>query len=201
MAQRFGVMQAEDFDVRRAEAGAFDGRQDLRQGRAVAAGEDVFGNPGVGGVRGAGTPDGVQKGDAVRGQATVYDLEEGVVMADPDMFEHADRDNAIKPPLHGAIVHQLEGHAILQAFGDRAGLGFRQLLGGQSDTGDLGAIVARQGECHAAPAAADVQHFQVGAVEFQLGGDVALLGDLRLFQGFFPSREIGAGILPVAVEE
>ena len=89
----------------------------------------------------------------------------------------------------------------MQALRHRAGLSFGQLFGGQGDAGDFGAVIAGQCERHAAPAAADVQYLQPGAVEFQLGGDQALFGDLRLLQRFVPGGEIGAGILPVAVEE
>ena len=38
-------------------------------------------------------------------------------------------------------------------------------------------------------------------VEQQLGGEMALLGELRLFERLALVLEIGAGILPVGVEE
>ena len=42
---------------------------------------------------------------------------------------------------------------------------------------------------------------QVRPIEAQLGGDVPLLGGLRLLQRLVAAREVGAGVLPVAVEE
>ena len=62
-------------------------------------------------------------------------------------------------------------------------------------------MIARQRQRQAAPAAADVQHRQVRPVEAELRGDVPLLGDLRLFQRLVAVREVGAGVLPVAIEE
>ena len=61
--------------------------------------------------------------------------------------------------------------------------------------------MAREIQAHAAPAAADVQRLQPRSVEGQLGGDMALLGELRLVEPGAGPVEIGAGILPVDVEE
>ena len=97
-------MQAEDFHIGGVQAGTLDGRQHLGQSRAVAAGEDVFGDPAIGGVWRAGAADGVQQGDAVRGEAAANHLEEGIVVADADMFEHADRDDAVEGSVERAIV-------------------------------------------------------------------------------------------------
>jgi hypothetical protein len=52
----------------------------------------------------------------------------------------------------------------------------------------------------AAPAAADLHH-RLAGLEPELGGDVALLGELGLLQGHVRALEIGAGVLHVLVEE
>ena len=54
-------------------------------------------------------------------------------------------------------------------------------------------------EAEPAPARADIEHALAG-LDGELGGEVALLGELGLLQ-VAPWREIGAGILPVAIEE
>ena len=71
----------------------------------------------------------------------------------------------------------------------------RQRHAGRARAGDAGEI-----ERHAAEAAADVEH-RLALVDQQLGGDMALLGELGLFERLARMLEIGAGILPVGVEE
>src|SRR6202044_908469 len=61
--------------------------------------------------------------------------------------------------------------------------------------------VARQGQRHAAPPRADIQNAQPGPVQTELGGDVSLFRCLSLLQRLIATREIGAGILPVPIEE
>ena len=117
------------------------------------------------------------------------------------MLEHADRDDPVERPLHRAVVQQFEPHPVGEALGLGAGARLGELLGRQRDAGDAGAVIARQRQRHAAPAAADIEHGQIGPVEQQLGGDVALLRRLRLVDRLVAAREIGAGILPVAIEE
>ena len=58
----------------------------------------------------------------------------------------------------------------------------------------------REIEREAAPAAADVEH-ALPRLQQQLGGDMALLVGLRLLDGLIGREEVGAGILPVGVEE
>ncbi len=62
-------------------------------------------------------------------------------------------------------------------------------------------MIARQGQRQPAPAGADVEHRETRAVQTELRSDMPFLGDLRLFQRLVAAREVGAGILPVAVEE
>ena len=60
--------------------------------------------------------------------------------------------------------------------------------------------ISREVEAEPAPAGADVEHLHAG-LDVELRGEVALLGELRIFQRAVVGLEIGAGILPVAVEE
>ena len=202
-AQRLGVMQAQDLDIggaagRRVSIG---GSTSDSAGR-VAAGENVFGDPGVGRARPVEAADRVQQRHAVRLQAALHRLEEGLVIRHADMLEHADRDDAVELPLHRAIVASARicTRSCSPAAAARACAAASCSLR-ERDAGDAGAEFPRQRQRHAAPAAADVEHRQIRPVELQLGGDMALLGDLRLFQRLVAAREIGAGILPVAVQE
>ena len=92
------------------------------------------------------------------------------------------RTRSATPRWQGALVRQLV-------------LFFRQ-----RHAGDVGATGFREIEAKAAPARADVENLHAG-LDVELGGEMALLGQLRVFQRAVIGLEIGAGILPVAVEE
>ena len=51
----------------------------------------------------------MQQRDAVVGEKLCALAEEGVVKADADMLEHADRHDAVEAALDIAIIHQPEG--------------------------------------------------------------------------------------------
>ena len=55
-------------------------------------------------------------------------------------------------------------------------------------------------ERKAAPSAADIENTLTRLNE-ELGGDMALLGELRIGQALAWPLEIGAGVLPVGIEE
>ena len=93
-----------------------------------------------------------------------------------------------------AVVLQAELDLACQARGLGALLGDRQLLLRERDADDLHAGGLARSSASAAPAAADVEH-RLAGLEQQLGGDVALLGRLRLLQGHVGLGEVGAGIL------
>ena len=69
-------------------------------------------------------------------------------MANADMLEHADRDDAIKRPCNVTIVLQQKTGAVVQALFGRALVGDCMLLLRQGDAGDIGA--AKLGEVKAA---------------------------------------------------
>ena len=121
-------------------------------------------------------------------------------MHDADMLEHADRDDAIVLPGGLAIVEQLEVHAVGKAGIGGAALRHFELLGREGEAGDGDAAFAREIEREAAPAAADIEH-ALPRLEQQLRRDMALLVGLRFLDRLVGRQEIGAGVLPVAVEE
>ena len=116
------------------------------------------------------------------------------------MLEHADRDDAVVAARLLAVVEQLEahavGHAALQGAAARDGV----LFLGEGDAGHVDAELLAEEQAHAAPARADVQHLLAG-LQQHLGGDVLLLVELGLLERLLAGLEVGAGILPVAVEE
>ena len=118
--------------------GALDRRQDLRQRRNVAAREDVFADPGIGDAGAFGAADRMQQHDAVVGERGAAFAEELVIEADPDMLEHADRDDAVERAGHVAVVLQPEFDARRQSLLRRARARRRQLLLRQRDAGDAG---------------------------------------------------------------
>ncbi len=139
-------------------------------------------------------------GDAIVGQQLAHAVEVGLVVVDPHMLEHADRDDALEGAGHVAVVLQLELDDLAETFALGALAGERELLVRQRDArhmhvGGLGEI-----EAHAAPARADVEH-ALAVLEGELGRKVPLLGELGGVEIVAAGLEIGAGILPVAIEE
>jgi hypothetical protein len=82
----------------------------------------------------------------------------------------------------------------------RALVGEFDLVGRERDAEHVDVVMAVQIEREAAPAAADVEHLHA-RLEVQLGGDVRLLVELGLLEAVRRVAIIGAGILPVLVEE
>ncbi len=121
-------------------------------------------------------------------------------MVDADMLEHADRDDAVEALVEFAIVLQVEMDAVLQTLRMGAVGGDAVLFGRQRDALHVDVEGLRQIEAEPAPAGADVEH-RLAGLQPELGGDVALLGGLRLVERHVGLLEIGAGILHVLVEE
>ncbi|MGY4288338.1 hypothetical protein ACVWXO_007558 [Bradyrhizobium sp. LM2.7] len=138
--------------------------------------------------------------DAVLGQEFGAALEEGVVEAGADMFEHPDRGDAVEPSVDVAIILEQEfGRSGQPLFGGSR-IGDLQLLGRQRDASDVAARNLGEIEAEAAPARADIEHTVAGSDE-ELCGDVALLGELCVVKRGHRRLEIGAAILLVGVEE
>ncbi len=124
-----------------------------------------------------------------------------LVMADADMLEHADRDDAVERAFHVAIILQAEigppGEAPLLGAAPRHAMLFLR----QRHSGDLRSRMGGEVKSHSAPTAANVEHGKTRPIKQQLGGDMALLGQLGIVQRLVGRLEISAGILPVGVEE
>ena len=111
-------------------------------------------------------------------QRVAHGLEEGRVVVDADVFEHAHRDDAIDRRSPVAVVQQLEANAVLQALTRGTFPCDLELLHRKCQPCHLRVVLARQVQRHPAPAAPDVQHVQAVAVQLQLGRDVSLLEGL-----------------------
>ena len=124
----------------------------------------------------------------------------GVVEADADVLEHADRDDAVEAAANVAVILEPEacllGLPALQGSFGRA----RVLLLRQRDAGDarLGGLGEVEGE--AAPAASDIKHRRPGG-DAQLRGEVTPLGELGVVERLTLGLEIGAAVLLIGVEE
>src|ERR1700729_2213107 len=105
-AQRLGIVQPQDFNVRYVKAGPLDRWQHFRQARNVAAGEDIFADPGVRNAGNGVAADGMEKHHPIVLEQSPDLGEEFVVPDDADVLEHADRDNAVEGFADIAIVLQ-----------------------------------------------------------------------------------------------
>ena len=199
-SERVGVVQPQDFDVGHVQAGALDSRQHLGKAWNVAAREDVFPDPGIGRAGNVVAPDRVEQHHSVIIELAARGGEKFVVAADADMFEHADRDDAVEGFMNVAVVLKPKfdpvGQACLTGSIGRDG----ELLAGQSDAGHLGSCDPGEIEPHAAKTAADVERRRA-VLRQELGGDVALLRHLRVVERLAGIFEIGAAVLAVRIEE
>ena len=202
VAKRMGVMHGQDFDILHQQPRFFDGRQHLGKRGNITAGENIFFDEGVGRQRRIGLADGMQHHHALVVQHLRHLVEIIAIMGRPDMFEHADGDDAIVffRSRQVAIVLQFEPDICRKApFGGavagNAQLFFAERNAGYIRTGAFGNI-----HRHAAPAGADFQH-ALARLGHQLGGYVPFFRDLRFIETDAGRIEIGAGILPVLIEE
>ena len=97
------------------------------------------------------------------------------------MLEHADRDDAVELPSHLAIVLELEVHSAAEALLGGALVRDLELLGAERHAGDVAVGELGEVEPEPAPARADIEHALAG-LDGELGGKVALLGELRLLE-------------------
>ena len=108
--------------------------------------------------------------------------EVGGVVVDADVLEHADRDDAVEAALDLAVVLELEAHGAARALSaprarcEILSCSLLSVTPVTSQPADLGQI-----EAEPAPARADVEH-ALARLDGELGGEVALLGELRLLQ-------------------
>src|SRR5580704_4584963 len=102
--QRLGIMQSQNFNIRHVKTRPLDRWQHFGQAWNVAAGEDIFADPGVGNAGNGVAADGMEKHHPIVLEQSTDFGEEFVVPADADVLEHADRDNAVEGFAHIAIV-------------------------------------------------------------------------------------------------
>src|SRR5450631_3522414 len=117
-----------------------------------------------------------------------------------DMLEHADRYDAVEWPLDVAIVLQAEVDVAVAAQLLRTLRCDRLLLPRKRDAGNFSSGGLGKIKPQTAKAATDIQRL-MSLVDQQFGGDMALLGELRLLQALAGPLEIGAGILPIRVQK
>ena len=116
------------------------------------------------------------------------------------MFQHAHGDDPIIATREVAVILQAEVDLIGQPGLLGAGRSRGVLILGQGDPGDMRAIITGQRQRHSTPSTADIENAHP-RFNSQLGGDMVLLGLLRLFQCHFGFTKIGAGILSVVIQE
>ena len=180
----------------------FDRRQHLRQARDIAARENVFPDPGVGRAGHGVAPDRVQQHHAV------------VLEQAADVAGNI-RRNRLTPTCSNMPTETMRSKVsldvaiVLQAKIERARRSpslarplrrHGELLLRQRDAGDLRARRRGEIERHAAEAAADVER-GCALVDSSLAAIWRFLASLGLLERLPGMLEIGAGILPVGVEE
>ena len=116
------------------------------------------------------------------------------------MLEHADGDDPVEFLTHIAVIGEAVINFVCEArlpglFACIAKLVFRK-----GHAGDLHICILGEEARHAAPAAADIQHF-LPRLQCKLGGDMSHLLDLRLFQAVIRCLVVRTGILPVLIQE
>ena len=199
-AQRLGIMQPQDLDIGDPQPRPLGMRHDLGQGRRIAARENVFAQPRICRAGPVHAADRMQQRHPVRRQQLAQFAEKHRILVDADMLEHADRDDAVVVPALLAVVAQIKPHPVGQPGGGGAPIRDLELFLGQGQPGDVGAALAGQVQRQPAPARADIEH-PLSRPEQQLRRDVALLVLLRGVDVVVRRAEIGAGILPVAIEK
>src|SRR5262245_37473368 len=153
------IMEPQDLEVGDDQSLPLDWREHLAQGRAVAARKDVFADEGIGRRRPVEAADRMEYGHAVIGEELADLLEEGAIVSDADMLEHADRHDAIEFAFEIAIVTQLELYRPRKTHGAGALLRDRELLLAQGnarhlDMGGLGEVKREP-----SPSRADIEDF------------------------------------------
>ena len=117
-----------------------------------------------------------------------------------EMLDQADAGDPVERALDLAIILELELHPVGDAGLGGALVGEGDLVGRERDAEHVDVVMAVQVEREPAPAAADVEHLHA-RLEVQLAGDVRLLVELGLLEAVRGVEIVGAGILPVLVEE
>jgi hypothetical protein len=184
----------QDLDVGDEETAAFDRRHDFGQGGHIAAGKNIFRDPGIGRPRPIRPADGVNESDPVLVEQRTDLPEEQVVMGKAHMFEHADRDDAVEAPIELAVIAKPEIGCSRKAEFRGAGTRDAKLRLRKRDAGYARAAEARQINRHPAKATADIKD-ALARLDQKFRRDMAFFGELGAFEILAVTFEIGAGIL------
>ena len=172
----------------------------FRQGRAIAAGENVFGDEICRCPARPRAPDEVNERHPAGFEHFAHMAKILAVMGDADMLEHPHRHDPVKGLMHVAVIGEANVDLVLQPGLAHPLSGQRMLFRRQGHAHDIDAVIARQSDRHAAPATADVEHAHT-RFEQKFLCNMAFLGLLRLIQSHVGMLEIGAAILPIRVQK
>src|SRR5882762_1827746 len=81
-----------------------------------------------------------------------------VVVVDPHMLEHTDRDDPVVLSLFLAVIAKMKSDPVCKSRRRRTALGNLMLLFRQGQPGDLDAAFSGDKQCQTTPATADVEH-------------------------------------------
>ena len=143
--------------------------------------------------------DGVDEAPPVRFQHARRDLAERAVVVDPDVLEHADRDERVVLALDGAVVVLDELDLTIEPERRRARARVPDLLVGDVERPDVCAVLARHVDGERAPAAPCLDHALPGP-QLELPAHMVHLGLLRFLEGGVLARVVGAGVHHFLVE-
>ena len=193
-------MQAQDFDIGQEQPGPLDRAGQFGQGRNIAAGENVFCNPRVGGAGPVSPANGVNERNAIVLEHIAKLAEIFFEVIGADVFEHADGHDPVETFLDQTVILQAEVDPIAQVLCHRAPVGDGQLFRRQGHPCHVRAGDFSQIQPHAAPAAADVEN-GMSCPGAKLGDDMAFLGQLGFLQTGVRMLIIGAGILHIGIKK
>ena len=121
-------------------------------------------------------------------------------MTDPNVFEHANRNDPVEPLVDVSIVLQQKSGVLAQSPLRGSLISNRMLFFGQRYAGNIGSPDFCKIESETAPAASDVEYALI-AVNSELRRDMPLLGKLRIVERGVRRFEVGAAVLPIGIQE
>jgi hypothetical protein len=176
-----GIVKAQNFNVSDQKAGSLDCRHYFGERWNVAAREDVFGDPSIGEAGPMRSADCGQHHDAVVGEKLGTFGKESIIEIDADMFEHADRDDAVEGTGNVTVIDSVERGVGIQMVLVGAMFCPFELLLRQRDAGNMCAAVFRRIEREPTEATSDVEK-PMTFFEEKLCGKVALLCKLSVVE-------------------
>src|SRR5216684_469001 len=148
----------------------------------MTAGKYIFGDPWIGVARLVQTSDRVQQHHAVIGELIAATAKKCVVVVEPDMLKHADRNDSVEASPAVSIILHLERNSIAELSLGGPATSRCYLFFGQADarymtgSGNLNEIKREP-----SPTTADLE-YSLSTANDQLGGDMTLLRELRCLE-------------------